>query len=106
MQGVNQTTSAPNAIASTCRLETISRAGSPNVMPNDAMLKIWPVVVMITALTTCLSGAAPVTCDMKQKRNRGIHCRQLVGHAGPHFTTPGLTYMVGQATRHSLTAIP
>ena len=29
-------------------------------------------------LTTCFSGAAPAACDMEQKRNRGIHCRQFV----------------------------
>ena len=80
MQGLNQTTSAPNAIAKRCRLETISRAGSPNVTPTDAMLKIWPVVVMIAALTSRMSHEG--------ERAPGGRMQDATDRAPPHWLNP------------------
>ena len=43
------------------------------------------LAIVRSCRTPCLGGAAPGICDMKQKRNRGIHCWQFVSpghHAG------------------------
>lgn len=88
MQGVNQTTSAPNTIAKTCRLETISRAGSPNVTHSDAMLKIWPVVVMIAALTFAVRQGGPSASSMPQNDDPALACTALVRRSVIHRRSP------------------
>ena len=54
-------------------LTPISRTNETIPLKFPALLPTRPSLRMF-----CLSGSAPVTCDMKRRRNHGIHRKQFV----------------------------